>query len=120
MTCRVDKTNNVARGRAIEMKVKAYLEQQGLTFVTNNYYTRFGEIDLVFRDGLVWIFVEVKFRHSAQYGIAEDAFTKQKRQRLTKAIQFFVAQYNINLQHHDHRIDLFAINGNRAKWYKAV
>lgn len=120
MTCRVDKTNNVARGRAIEMKVKAYLEQQGLTFITNNYYTRFGEIDLVFRDGLVWIFVEVKFRQSAQYGLAEDAFTKQKRQRLTKAIQFFVAQYNINLQHHDHRIDLFAINGNRAKWYKAV
>ncbi len=120
MTLSFNRASTVEKGRAIEQKVKSYLEEQGLTFVTNNFYTRYGEIDLVFREGLMWIFIEVKFRQSEQYGRAEDAFTKQKRQRLTKAIQFFVAQYNINLQHHDHRIDLFAINGRRAKWYKAV
>lgn len=113
-------SNNVATGRRVEAEVATYLQRQGLIYVTHNYYTRFGEIDLIFREKLTWIFIEVKFRNHKQFGRAEDAFTKQKRQRLTKSITIFMAQYGLNPYQVDHRIDLFAINGTRASWYKAV
>ena len=94
--------------------------RQGLIFVAQNVYYRCGEIDLVFRDKLTWVFVEVKYRANARYGTAEEALHAQKRRRLTKAMAIFMAQYNINPHHHDHRIDLVAVNGTKARWYKAI
>ncbi len=112
--------NRVAKGREIEQKVKAHLLRQGMIFVAENVYYRCGEIDLVFRDKMTWVFVEVKYRASSRFGSAEDALNQQKRRRLTKAIAIFMAQYNINPHHHDHRIDLVAVNGTKARWYKAI
>jgi len=53
----------------------------GLVVVARNVRFREGEIDLVCRDGRVWVFVEVKCRH-ARWGEAPGAavsFTKQRR-----------------------------------------
>lgn len=39
-----------------------WLVNQGLTLKQRNFYTRYGEIDLVMNDSSQLIFVEVKFR----------------------------------------------------------
>ena len=46
-------------GAAAEQLASAYLQRQGLQFLAANYRCRFGEIDLVMRDGKQTVFVEV-------------------------------------------------------------
>ncbi|HIW96252.1 MAG TPA: YraN family protein [Candidatus Corynebacterium gallistercoris] len=52
-----------ARGTAAEKVAAEFLESKGYDIVDRNFYTRFGEIDLVVRDSEgVFAFVEVKYR----------------------------------------------------------
>jgi len=52
-------------GEAAERRALDYLTRQGLKLVAANYRSRFGEIDLVMRDGEVLVFAEVRMRKSA-------------------------------------------------------
>ena len=51
---------HLLRGQAGERRAAAYLKAQGLTIVANNIRSRYGEIDLIARDGAVLVFVEVR------------------------------------------------------------
>ena len=51
---------HLRRGRLGEKAARRYLKRCGLKFLTVNYKTRCGEIDLIFRDGDCLVFVEVK------------------------------------------------------------
>ena len=53
-----------ARGADAEELAAAFLQQHGLTLVTRNYRCRFGEIDLIARDGDTLVFIEVRQRSS--------------------------------------------------------
>ena len=50
------------RGAAGERAAKERLQRDGLKFLTANFRSERGEIDLVFRDGDCLVFVEVKTR----------------------------------------------------------
>lgn len=53
-------------GRDAEGRAAAWLEEQGWEILTNRRKTPLGEIDLVARHGTTIVFVEVKWRKSAQ------------------------------------------------------
>ena len=53
---------HLRRGQAGERRAAAYLKAQGLVIVTNNFRSRYGEIDLIARDGAELVFVEVRSR----------------------------------------------------------
>lgn len=109
-----------AKGLLVEQKVARYLESRGLVLVTQNFKAKCGEIDLVMRDKATWVFVEVKYRADASRGSALEQFTAQKRRKLTAAIYVFMAKYKLNPNHVDHRIDLVAIDGNKAQWLTSI
>ena len=48
------------RGREAELRAADFLAAQGLRIVARNWRCRFGEIDLVVRDGATLVFVEVR------------------------------------------------------------
>ena len=56
-----------------------------MKFLTANYRTARGEIDLVFRDEDCLVFVEVKARSSEAWTRPAAAVDRRKRQRLTLA-----------------------------------
>ena len=56
---------HLLRGQAGERRAAAYLKAQGLSIVANNIRSRYGEIDLIARDGAVLVFVEVRSRRIA-------------------------------------------------------
>jgi|LSQX01.1.fsa_nt_gb putative endonuclease len=62
-----------------------YFEALGLPIVSRNYRSRFGEIDLVAKDGDTIVFVEVKARRSRQLGTAVEQITKGKQRRIIRA-----------------------------------
>jgi putative endonuclease len=72
-------------GKMGERAARKYLKQRGLKFLTANYRTPRGEIDLVFRDGDCLVFVEVKTRSSEEWGSPASAVDAERRGRLTRA-----------------------------------
>jgi len=78
-------------GAQAEQQAARYLQQQGLKPVAQNYRSRFGEIDLIMRDGATLVFVEVRLRRSANFGGAAASIDAHKQQRLIRTAQQYLA-----------------------------
>ena len=72
-------------GRLGERAAKRQLKRQGLKFLTANFRSPRGEIDLIFRDRDCLVFVEVKTRSSEDWGRPADAVDTERRGRLSRA-----------------------------------
>jgi putative endonuclease len=81
---REDDSGTSARGRAGERAAKKYLQKSGLKFLTANFRSDRGEIDLVFREADCLVFVEVKTRTSGGWTRPAAAVNAGKRLRLTR------------------------------------
>jgi putative endonuclease len=71
-------------GRAGERAAKKRLQQSGLKFLTANFRSDRGEIDLVFRDGDCLVFVEVKTRGLGGWTRPAAFVNARKRLALTR------------------------------------
>lgn len=80
-------------GGQAEIVAAAYLQQQGLKFVANNYHCRFGEIDLIMRDNKTLVFVEVRLRSHSAFGGAAGSITATKCRRLVQTAQHYLQQH---------------------------
>jgi putative endonuclease len=80
-------------GGQAEALAAAFLKQQGLKQVASNYHCRFGEIDLIMRDGNTLVFVEVRLRSNENFGGAAMSITAAKRQRLVQTAQHYLQQH---------------------------
>jgi len=84
-----------------------YLKKNGYEIVDRNVYTKYGEIDLVVRQGHCTVFVEVKTRSSTSFGLPEEAITEQKQVHLLESAQAYL-QMHPKLSG-DWRIDVIAV-----------
>lgn len=85
-----------------------FLKKNGFKILARNFTIRGGEIDIIARDGNVLVFVEVKTRHSKEYGSAREAVTGWKLRYLRKAALFYIQK--IGWQDRPYRFDLVAID----------
>ena len=106
-----------ARGEAAENLAAAFLQRQGLTLVERNYRCRFGEIDVIARDGATLVFVEVRMRSSERFGGAAASITVAKRQKLLRTARYYLAGVARAPQC---RFDALLVNGrnNAIEWLK--
>lgn len=74
---------HLRRGQAGEAAARRHLRRLGLKFLTANFRSARGEIDLVFRDGDCLVFVEVKTRSSEAWTRPAAAVNARKRRLLT-------------------------------------
>jgi putative endonuclease len=88
---RADRAEAAAAGARAEALAAEFLRGKGLAVVARNVRSRFGEIDLVCRDGATLVFVEVRFRRSAAFGGAAESITAAKRARLAAACESYLA-----------------------------
>src|SRR6266576_1263233 len=58
------------------------LRRRGYAILDRRYRTRFGEIDIIARDGDTIVFVEVKARLTDDFGGAAAAVTRWKQRRI--------------------------------------
>jgi len=61
-----------------EVAARRLLENKGYRFLTGNFRTKFGEIDLIFQDREELVFVEVKARTKSEQGLPEEAVNRYK------------------------------------------
>lgn len=57
----------------------------GYRILARNYQNRFGEIDLIARDGAQIVFVEVRGRSSTSHGHPAETVGPQKQRKITRA-----------------------------------
>ena len=70
------------------------LRQQGLKLISNNYYCRSGEIDLVmFEPPDQLVFVEVRYRNFCEFGTALESVGFRKQQKLKRAAAHFLMRF---------------------------
>lgn len=97
-------------GKIGETLTKKRLLKNNWTFLSSNFHTRFGEIDLIFLDQKnTLVFIEVKTRTDDKLGNPEQAITPKKISSLLKAASIFV-QKNPKFQNHLYRLDAACIN----------
>ena len=74
---------HLRRGELGERAARKHLRGLGLKFLTANFRSPRGEIDLVFRDGDCLVFVEVKTRSSESWTRPAAAVNARKRRLLS-------------------------------------
>jgi putative endonuclease len=79
-----------ALGVRSEHQAAAALRAAGLRVIERNVRFRSGEIDLVCRDGDVWVFVEVKARRPGWDTAPSAAVSWSKQRRLARLAQLYV------------------------------
>ncbi|MCS2156262.1 YraN family protein [Scandinavium sp. H11S7] len=103
-------------GDAWEQEARRWLERKGLRFIAANVRSRGGEIDLIMKDGAVTVFVEVRYRSSAQYGGATASVTRSKQTKLLQTARLWLARHNGSFETTDCRFDVIAFTGSQIEW----
>jgi len=81
---KTEKPEHLRRGELGERAAKKHLQNLGLKFLTANFRSDHGEIDLVFRDDDCLVFVEVKSRSSEGWTRPAAAVDARKRRLLSQ------------------------------------
>jgi putative endonuclease len=104
--------DRISLGKAGEDVACRELERRGYAVVARRYRCRFGEIDIVARDGGTVVFVEVKARTSSRFGEPAEAVTIHKQTRVAAIAEDYLARNR--LRGAPCRFDVVAISFDRA------
>jgi putative endonuclease len=80
------------RGFDAESRALAFLQTHGLQLVARQWRCRFGEIDLIMREGGTLVFVEVRMRRAGAFGGALESLSATKMQRMSRAVELYLSQ----------------------------
>lgn len=80
-------------GQWAEQAAKRWLEQQGFHCVTQQFHSRYGEIDLIMANQSDLLFVEVKARAYQARSSASSTVTASKQLKMAKTALFFLQKY---------------------------
>ena len=91
----------------------AELRRRGYDILARRYRTRYGEIDIVARDGPTIVFVEVKARRDDRFGGAAAAVTGWKQLRIARMAGDYIVRHR--LADVPSRFDVVAIDYGEGK-----
>jgi len=83
---------HLRRGRLGEAAARKHLRRRGLKFLTANFRSARGEIDLIFRDADCLVFVEVKTRSAEDWVRPAAAVDARKRRLLSRTALDYLRQ----------------------------
>lgn len=102
-------------GKEGEAIVCNYLKQQGLKIIETNYRNPIGEIDIIAKEGEIFVFVEVKTRSSLKFGLPREAINYYKIQKI-KNVALSYLKYKRLLHKVSIRFDCVEIIGNKLDY----
>ena len=107
-------------GFSYEKRAESYLRKQGLVAVAKNVVYRGAELDLIMRDGDVWVCIEVKYRKDNYGGSAAETIVPTKIRRMSAAFQRFLSDNGHNPNMIPIRLDAVVFNGESVDWIKNI
>lgn len=109
--------NKRALGTRYENITAEYLKQQGAQILARNFRCRYGEIDLIAKDGDYLAFVEVKYRSTRKMGDPAESVTPLKQERIRTAARYYLYQNRYG-EETPCRFDVIRILENKINWMK--
>ncbi len=91
-----------------------FLQDQGYKVLERNFRIRGGEIDIVCEEGEDLVFVEVKTRHTHEFGPPAEAVTPFKIRFLARAALFYLLKNN--QEDARYRIDVVTVDFAKDKF----
>ena len=79
-----------------------------------------GELDIICRDGDMWICVEVKYRRYSDHGHPIETVNPVKLKRMIAAFTLYLLDNKQNPAHTPMRFDIVAIDNDELIWLKNV
>lgn len=101
-------------GQSGEKRAEKYLISQGYDVLEKNFRCKFGEIDLIAQKDGVLVFVEVKTRSGAGYGMGFESVTKKKQEKLLLTAQTYMSGKTLMQA----RFDVISIDNGRITHIK--
>lgn len=103
-------SRNKETGKRGEEIAGNYLRRKGMSIIARNYrFRRYGEIDIIAKDGSVLVFVEVKTRRTFAYGRPFEAVDLRKQANIRLIAESF-RQTNRDARKLDCRFDVVSIS----------
>ena len=99
-----------SRGILAERAAANYLRKKRYQLIDFNYYTNYGEIDLIFTYKKQIIFVEVKERRSDSAILPREYVDLGKRRRMVLTAQTYMKSKNLHLQPRFDIIEVYTKN----------
>jgi putative endonuclease len=91
----VSDDRRVQLGRTGEDLACEELRRIGYAILERRFRTRYGEIDVIARDGNALVFVEVKLRDGTSFGLPKEAVNRMKQRRMALVALAYLAQRRI-------------------------
>ena len=101
-------------GSYFESKAAEFLKSRGCEILAANFYCRFGEIDLIVKDGAYIAFCEVKYRKSDKKGLPVEAVTRRKQKTISKCAVYYLTVHGF--LHMDVRFDVISVLDGQIDW----
>lgn len=101
-------------GSKQEQIAASFLKEKGYNIITMNYYSRFGEIDIIAKEGEYLVFVEVKYRSSLDKGYPQEAVHIRKQKSIIRAAKFYMLKHGIS-EDTPCRFDVVVILGTKIE-----
>ena len=90
-----------------------FLQTNGIQIVMRNYFTNFGEIDIIGIEKKTIIFIEVKLRKSVKYGKPIESINLKKMERIRKSADVFLSN-NVSFNDYDCRFDVICLSYSKV------
>jgi|SRR3989344_8639656 len=103
------KVFNRRTGRLAEALAASYLQKKGYAILKQNFFTRFGEIDIIAKDKDILVFVEVKAKTGTHLGNPEEMVNRGKLQRVRNMATVYMKHAPLPAGRQACRIDVVAI-----------
>ncbi|MEW6448418.1 MAG: YraN family protein [Bacillota bacterium] len=78
-------------GETAEAFAVNFLKRKGYRILAQNYRCRYGEIDIVALDNRVLVFIEVRAKGSAAFGLPQESVGRRKQKKLREVARHYLA-----------------------------
>jgi putative endonuclease len=100
-------------GKRGEELAARFLEKRGFILLARNHRTPVGELDIIARDRKHLLFVEVKTRRSAAFGVPAEAVGAHKQRQIIRSAQWYLA--TVRYPDLQPRFDVIAVIAGRGE-----
>jgi putative endonuclease len=100
-----------------EIAIK-YLKNKNLNFICKNYYSKYGEIDIIFENSQYIIFIEVKMRKKNSLVHGLESISVRKQENIIKTAHMYLNEFkeikqprfDVVIIEHDYKTNTRLIN----------
>ena len=94
-----------------EVQAAEYLRKKHYKLLSMNYFSRFGEIDLIAQNWRYVVFVEVKLRKNQNFAQAREFVSREKQDRIRMTASIYLSRFPNRRQPRFDVIEIYAPEG---------